>query len=205
MFDLEYIKAMPFFRGNYRARMRAQAERRRKQEQELLAAKLLSTNGVQSAMDVHFWCVDQNGECQDPYEVPLHIEVLWGPWDEYFDPPLKLERLAWNETPSWVSTMPAVQYKLLKKEVHRLRQHATSVAADDAGAQQVMRRILADASKTHQQQRQSNCLTIAAAQHALHGWPVLVGSLGFQSTTDGVTEVHWEHGNGLAGAPAHFQ
>ena len=76
MFDLEYIKAMPFFRGNYRARMRAQAERRRKQEQELLAAKLLSTNGVQSAMDVHFWCVDQNGECQDPYEVRLHIEVL---------------------------------------------------------------------------------------------------------------------------------
>ena len=205
MFDLEVIKSMPFERGDYKERMRKVAELHEAKAARQLFSDLVSTDSVLGVMDAHFWCVDFDGACQDPYVVPPALEAIWGPYDDYFDPPIQIVRLAWNQTPDWVSTMPRAHYDVLKQHVHDARRYAHETTADTASMNQKLRDLLAKACNVHNQKNQSNCLSIAALQHALHGWPVLVGSLGFDGTTDGVTTRRWEHGNGQEEAPNRFR
>ena len=130
MFDLNFIKRMPYLRGDFEQRKAALAKRREEQDSREKMSPYLSKDGVLGEMDAHFYCVDQNGVCKDPYIMPAVLEALWGPWGPYFDPPVVRVRLPWNKTANWVQTMPPVYYTILKKEVHRVRKFAQKMAND---------------------------------------------------------------------------
>ena len=176
-FDMKYLLAIWASQ-----RRPSPTERRERQIFELRHSKL----SQRDPRNMHMWCVDENGQVQDPYRMNEEDEDTWGRC--YFEPDLKIYRLPWEDIPpfyhEWVLHE---QFRQQKGAIDCSRW--TGEDKDEILIKQ-LKKITDNVKKMP-----NACITIVALQSIIYGWEIKVGSLGWDCDLDGI-DIWWEYGNG---------
>lgn len=181
-FDMNYL------RGIWASQRRlSPAERRDRQLMELQHSKLSKIDPG----NMHMWCVDENGQVQDPYRMRDEDEETWGRC--YFERDLKIYRLHWEEIPPFC-------HKWVLHEQFRQQKAAIDCSRwtgedKDEILRKQLKKITDNAKKMP-----NTCITIVALQNIIHGWEIKVGSLGWDCELDGI-DIWWAYGNGAKKCP----